>query len=72
MCSFFLIPISEMREGLNKLILSAIDWVFLLEKGIELVFLGFSISVLLHVDGILEDFGVVHGAPANETAVVGE
>ena len=32
----------------------------------------FSIGILLHVDGVLEDFGVVHGAPADEAAVVGE
>ncbi len=72
MSSLFLIFVSEMRERFNKLVLGAIDWVFLLKEGIKLVFLCFSIGVLLHVDGVLKDFRVVHGAPSNQTAMIGE
>ncbi len=49
-----------MREGLYELILGSIDRILLLEEGIQLIFLRLSISVLLHVDGVLEDFGIVH------------
>lgn len=60
MGSFFLILLSHMREGLYELILGSIDRILLLEEGIQLIFLRLSISVLLHVDGVLEDFGIVH------------
>lgn len=72
MCSLVLSFFSQVRKRLHKLVLSPIDRVPLLEEGIDVIFLGFSGGVLLDVDGVLEDFGVVHGAPADETAVVGE
>lgn len=72
MGSFFLILLSHMREGLYELILGSIDRILLLEEGIQLIFLSLSIGVLLHVDGVLEDFGIVHRAPTDEAAVVGE
>jgi hypothetical protein len=59
------------RERFDKLIFPSVDWVFLLEEGLKLV-LGLFGGVLLHVDGVLEHFGVVHGAPSNERAVVRE
>lgn len=34
--------------------------------------MGLSIGVLLHVDGVLENFGIVHRAPPDEAAVIGE
>ena len=72
MGSFFLILLGHVRERLNELILGSIYGILLLEEGVKLIFLCLSIGVLLHVDGVLEDFGIIHGAPANEAAVVGE
>lgn len=72
MCSFFLVLLGHMRERFNELILGSIDGIFLLKESIKLIFLCFSIGIFLHVDGVLEDFGIVHGAPADEATVVGE
>lgn len=42
-----------------------------MEKGFQFVF-RFVGGIFLHVDRVLEHFGIVHGAPAHKTAVVGE
>lgn len=62
----------EVAEGLDELILDPVDGIPLLEERVELVLLGLCRGLLLDVDGVLQNFGIVHGAPADETAVVGE
>lgn len=72
MCALLLSAILDSSEGLDEFVAGAFYWVLLLEEGVEFVFLGLCGGVLLDVDGVLEHFGVVHGAPADQTAVVGE
>lgn len=49
----------------------SIYWVFLLEEGLQLELLLIRL-ILLDVDGVLQNLRVVHGAPADETAMVGK
>lgn len=50
-----------------------INWVFLLEHGINVVFfLIWNIRLFLHIDWINEHLRIVHGAPSNHTAMIGE
>lgn len=55
----------EVCKRLDELILGAVDRVSLLEETIYVVFLGFGGGVFLSVNGVLQDFWVVHRAPAH-------
>ena len=57
--SCLLIFIVVVGEGSDELIFGAVYWVFLLEERFELVFWFFS-CVFLHVDWVLQHFGIVH------------
>lgn len=71
-CSLFISLVGQIGKGFHELVLRPIDRIPLLEECINVIFLRFSGGVLLDVDGVLEDFGVVHGAPSDETAMVCE
>jgi hypothetical protein len=69
--SFAFVAVGVVREGSDELVPAPFVWTFLLKEGLQLV-LGVVGCIFLHVDGVLQNFGVVHGAPADETAMVGE
>lgn len=59
------------REGMGELGFGSIYWVFLLKEGLQLELLLIRF-ILLDVDWVLQNFRVVHGAPADQTAMVGK
>lgn len=56
---------------MDELRLGPIDWIFLLEEGLQLIF-RFFICFFLDIDWVLQHLRVVHGAPAYQAAMVGE
>ena len=71
MYSLFITFLCRTRKWFNKLVSSSINRILLLEEGVKFIFrlLG---AIFLHIDGILQDFGVVHRAPSDERSMVGK
>lgn len=72
MSAFLINFFAEIWKRFDELVLGSIYWIFLLKKCINIVFLRLRGCVFLDVDGVLQDFGVVHWAPSDETSMIGE
>ena len=72
MNAFLINLFAEIGKRFDELILVPINWIFLLEERIEVIFLCLCGGVFLNIDWVLENFWVVHRAPSNETAMIGE
>jgi len=70
--SFFFHFIHIPCKRLNEIILHPVDWIFLLEERIDIIFLRLCRCIFLYIDWILQHFGIVHRTPTDKTPMVGE